>query len=111
MTLRRKLWSFFAVLAALVAMPTLALAQSPEASDAKSGWGLAIGAALVVGLAAFGGTTAQGRATASALEGIARQPSAAPRITTPLILGLAMIESLVLFAWAMGYLLLGKIGG
>ena len=110
MTLRRKLWSFFAVFAALVAMPAVALAQSPEAAEAKSGWGLAIGAALAIGLAAFGGTTAQGRATAAALEGIARQPSAAPRLQTPLIIGLAMIESLVLFAWAMAYLLLGKMG-
>jgi F-type H+-transporting ATPase subunit c len=110
MTLKRKLCSFVAVLAALVAMPMVALAQSPGASESKSGWGLAIGAALAIGMAAIAGTLAQGRATAAALEGIARQPSAAGRLFTPLILGLAMIESLVLLAWAMAFLLQRNIG-
>jgi F-type H+-transporting ATPase subunit c len=57
----------------------------------------------------MGGTYAQGRATSAALEGIARQPSAAPRIQTPMILGLALIESLVLFAFVIAYFLQGKI--
>ena len=47
--------------------------------------------------------------TAAALEGIARQPSAAGRIQTPMILGLALIESLVLFALVIAYLLQSKI--
>ena len=110
MTLKRKLCSFVAVLAALVAMPLVALAQQPGASDSKSGVGLALGAALAIGMAAIGGTIAQGRATSAALEGIARQPSAAGRLFTPLILGLAMIESLVLLAWAMAFLLQRNIG-
>ena len=50
-----------------------------------------------------------GRATSAALEGIARQPSAAPRILTPMILGLALIESLVLFAFVIAYFLQGNI--
>jgi len=109
MTLKRKLSSFVAVLAALCAMPLMAFAQQPGASD-KPGTGLAVGAALAIGLAAIGGTIAQGRATSAALEGIARQPSAAGRLFTPLILGLAMIESLVLLAWAMAFLLQRQIG-
>ena len=47
----------------------------------------------------------QGRATASALEGISRNPGAAARIQTPMILGLALIESLVLFAWVIAFFL------
>src|SRR2546423_14930703 len=58
-----------------------------------------------IALAALGGSLAQGRATAAALEGISRNPGAAPRIQTAMILGLALIESLVLFAWAMAFIL------
>ena len=57
----------------------------------------------------LGGTLAQGRAAASALEGISRNPGAAARIQTPMILGLALIESLVLFALVVALFLLRKI--
>ena len=70
-----------------------------------------MGAAIAIALAALGGTTAQGRATSAALEGIARQPSAAAKIQTPMILGLALIESLVLFAFVIAFFLQGFIGG
>jgi F-type H+-transporting ATPase subunit c len=69
----------------------------------------ALGAGLAIGLAALGGSLGQGRAAAAALEGISRNPGAAPRIQTPMILGLALIESLVLFAFAIAFLLIGKI--
>ncbi|MBI2521434.1 MAG: ATP synthase F0 subunit C [Bdellovibrio sp.] len=52
---------------------------------------------LAVGLAAFGGTTAQSRAAVAALEGIARNPGATDKIMTPMILSLALMESLVIF--------------
>ena len=51
------------------------------------------------------------RAAAAALEGISRNPGAAARIQTPMILGLALIESLVLLAWVIAFFLQGKIGG
>ncbi len=53
----------------------------------------------------MGGTLAQGRATAAALEGISRNPGASAKIQTPMILGLALIESLVLFAFVIAFLL------
>jgi F-type H+-transporting ATPase subunit c len=53
----------------------------------------------------------QGKAAAAALEGISRNPGAAGRIQTPMILGLALIESLCLFAFAIAFLLQSKIGG
>jgi F-type H+-transporting ATPase subunit c len=52
---------------------------------------------------------AQGRATAAALEGISRNPGAAARIQTPMILGLALIESLVLLGFVVAFLLQSKI--
>lgn len=92
-------------LATLTATP--AFAQGDAGSGASSA--AAIGAALAIGLAVLGGGLAQGRAAAAALEGISRNPGAAPRIQTPMILGLALIESLVLFAFIIAFLLTGKI--
>ena len=65
----------------------------------------AIGAGFAIGLAALGGGLGQGRAAAAALEGISRNPGAAARIQTPMILGLAFIESLVLFAFLIAFFL------
>ena len=60
-------------------------------------FGLALGAGLAVGVAALGGGIGQGIAVSSALEGIARNPSAAGQIFTPMIIGLALVESLVMY--------------
>src|SRR3954453_11116653 len=58
-----------------------------------------LGAALAIGLAAFGGSLGQGKTAAAALEGIGRNPAAQPKIFVPMIIGLALIESLVLYAF------------
>ena len=71
----------------------------------------AIGAGLAIGLGALGGALAQGRVATAALDGIARQPGADAKIRTPMILGLALIESLVLYALLIAYFLQGKVGG
>ena len=76
-----------------------------------SGAAAAIAAGLAIGLAAFGGSLGQGKAAAAALEGIARNPGAQNKIFTPMILGLALIESLVIYALIIAFLLLGKIPG
>jgi F-type H+-transporting ATPase subunit c len=47
----------------------------------------------------------------TALEGIARQPEAAPRIQTAMIIGLALIESLVIYALLMFFILQGRLPG
>ena len=70
----------------------------------------AAAAGFAIGVAVLGGGLGQGRAVAAALEGISRNPGASARIQTPMILGLALIESLVLFAFAIAYLLYSKIG-
>lgn len=113
MTLKKKVSLFAAIVTGLVLSPALAMAQQAAAAapsnkfDTNS-W-LGVAAALAIAIAAIGGTTAQGRATSAALEGIARQPSASARIQTPMILGLALIESLVLFAFVVAFLLQSKI--
>jgi F-type H+-transporting ATPase subunit c len=69
----------------------------------------AAAAGFAMAIAVLGGALGQGRAVTAALEGISRNPGAAPRIQTPMILGLALIESLVLFAFAIAFLLYSKI--
>jgi F-type H+-transporting ATPase subunit c len=58
----------------------------------------ALAAGIGFGIAVLGGALGQGKIGAGAVEGAARNPSAAGRIQTIMILGLALIESLVLFA-------------
>jgi F-type H+-transporting ATPase subunit c len=71
---------------------------------------IALGAGLGIGLAALGGGIGQGRAASGALEGIARNPGAAGQIRGPMILGLALIESLVIYALLISLLLVIKVG-
>jgi F-type H+-transporting ATPase subunit c len=92
-------------------LPGSAFAQTAGAANEFDMQAMAtLGAGLAIGLAVLGGAIGQGRAAAAALEGISRNPGAAARIQTPMILGLALIESLVLFAFAMAFLLQGKAG-
>lgn len=57
-----------------------------------------LAAALAISIAALGGALAQGKTAATALDGIARNPAASGKIFTPMIIGLALIESLVIYA-------------
>lgn len=54
---------------------------------------------FAVAIAALGGALGDGRAIAAACEGTARNPGAGGRIFTMLLLGLALIETLVLFTF------------
>ena len=110
MSRKSKLSVFLATFAATFLVPALAFAQQAAAANKfDSNSGLAVAAGFAIGVAALGGGLGQGRAAAAALEGISRHPGAAARIQTPMILGLALIESLVLFAFVVAFLLQGKI--
>jgi len=87
---------------ALTAMP--AFAQETAAAGVTGGvkWGV-VSAAFAIAIAAFGGAFAQGKATAAACEGMARNPGAAGPIRVMAILGLALIESLVIYALVIGF--------
>ena len=50
------------------------------------------------------------RAAAAALEGIARNPQASGKLFTPMIIGLALIESLVIYALVIAFILSGNVG-
>ena len=94
-------------------LPAMALAAE-EAAGGQSGdhlkkFGLAIGAGLGMGLAVFGGGMGQGKAAAAALDGIARNPGASDKMFVPMIIGLALIESLVIYMLIIAFILSGKI--
>ena len=81
-----------------------AMAQAPGATggnDHSTGnsWFFPALGSFAVGIAALGGALGDGRAIAAACEGTARNPGAGPRIFTMLLLGLALIETLVLFTF------------
>lgn len=94
-------------------VPAVALAQEPAAAASGESFmlktALAIGAGLAIGIAAAGGGLGQGKAASAALEGIARNPEAASKVMTPMIIALALIESLVIYALVIAFLLQGKI--
>lgn len=70
---------------------------------------LAIGIALGVPIAVIPAAIAQARAAASALEAIARQPDAVSDIQRVLIIALGFIESLVIYALLVFFLLQGNV--
>jgi F-type H+-transporting ATPase subunit c len=108
MSLPKKLAASTMAASLVTLLSTSAFAQ--EAGRASNQWDAkmwaAVGAGFAIGLGVLGGTMGQGRAASAALEGISRNPGAAPRIQTPMILGLALIESLVLMAFVIAFLLL-----
>ena len=59
--------------------------------------------------AAAGCGIGQGRAGAAALDGIARNPNASDKLFTPMILVLALIESLAIYALVIAIMLIGNI--
>lgn len=70
-----------------------------------------LGFALPFGLAlaAMASAMALGRAVSSAMEAMARQPEAAPKIQTGMVIGCAFIEALTIYALVSVFLLMGKI--
>jgi len=99
----------FVVLAvlALLAVPAMAMEQgemkgpaSAHESAAPGGvstsyLGLALGLGLAI--AAFGGALSQSNAIGKAVDAVARQPEAGARIQGMMIIGLALIETLVIY--------------
>ena len=96
----RKLQSIFLALAALCfAVPAFAQGGGGGVIDmAPIGVGLGMG--LAAGLCGLG----QGRAVGSTTEALARNPGTRGNLMTFLIIGLAFIESLTLFTFAMIFL-------
>ena len=99
----------------VLALVVLMLANPAFAAVGEGGDGawwrglIALAAGLGLGIAAFGAALGQGRATAAAMESIGRNPKSADRIFTPLIVGLALMEALALYAFVIAIILQGKV--
>lgn len=96
---------------ALLVLWFSSVAMAAEAAEGAVGAkaGIAIAAGLAIGLGALGAALGQGRMAAAAMESIGRNPNAADRIQLPMILGLAFIEALALYAFVIAFFLQGKI--
>ena len=93
-----------AAMVAILGLPALAVEQThPTAPTApvapvptsSSNLGMALGFGLAI--AAFGGAISQSNAIAKAVDAVARQPEAGARIQGMMIIGLALIETLVIY--------------
>jgi F-type H+-transporting ATPase subunit c len=98
--------SLIVAVVAVLGLPGVAFAQTGAAGG---GWvgpfaviAAGVGMALAAGLCGLG----QGRAVASAVDAMSRQPGAAARIQTAMIIGLALIESLAIYVLVVAMILL-----
>ena len=103
----------FSITAALTGLFVLGLASvAMAASDgamieaAKLFAATVTAAGFGIGIAAFGTGIAQGLAVNGAVSGIARNPEAAGKIQVAMLIGLAMIESLCIYALVVALILL-----
>lgn len=108
---KRNVFLFLSSFAGVMLFSAAAFAQGAAADNiyTVATWS-AITQGLAIGVAAFGGALGQGKAATAALEGIARNPSASGRIFTPFILALALIESLVIYALVIAFVINGQYG-
>ena len=93
----------------LFSSAAMAAAEAAAPADSSTKAALALAAGLAIAIGAFGAALGQGRLAAAAMESIGRNPNAAARIQLPMILGLAFIEALALYAFVIAFFLQGKI--
>lgn len=111
----KKFFVIAAVLAlSLLAVPVMAQDHAPAAAGGSwvfpgGGAGIAIGAAIGVGLIVIGAAAGIGRIGSAAVESIARQPEAGGRIFTAMLLAAALIEGFTLFAVVVALLIGNKV--
>lgn len=88
----------------LLAMLAPALAQGGEASSALA----KLGAGLAIGIGTIGPGVGLGTGVGKAMEAIGRNPEAEPKIKNNMIVGLAFIEALSIYALVIAFLLQGQ---
>lgn len=93
---RKAAWFLLTVVIVLAFAP-VTFAQGTPAGNGSVDW-IDFAAALALGVAAAGCGLGQGKATAAACESTARNPGASGPIRIAFIIGVALIESLALYA-------------
>ena len=101
---------FLAMAVLFLAMPAFAQTSAGGAgANTSYYWAIPLGAGAAIGIAGGLCGLGQGRATASAVEALARNPGARPGIFVFLLVGLALIESLALYALVIAFSIMGKM--
>ena len=97
-----------AIAVAAMALPAGAFAATevPMGNGALFFACVVIAAGIGLGVAAFGGALGQGLLAGRAMEAMARQPEMAAKIQTAMLLGLAFVESLVIYTLLISFILL-----
>ena len=91
------------IMVSLAAVPALAAgdeapAEASEEKGADPVSSKAIAAAIVVGVVGAAGAIAMGLAISKSTESMARQPDAAGKINSAMMLGLVFIETAIIYA-------------
>jgi len=107
--LKRVFWASVGTIAATIGTSSVAMAAEHGGGGSDAGL-IAIGAGIAIAGAAFGAALGQGRAVGAAMESIGRNPNSADRIQTPMIIGIAFMEALGIYALVIAFFLQGKIG-
>jgi F-type H+-transporting ATPase subunit c len=104
----RRLGFLVLVLAAvaLTAVPAMAQEHGADAADTGKNIWQYIGAAFCIGVAASFGALGQAKGIAAACEAMGRNPGAAGPIRITMIIGLALIESLVIYSLIIAFMIL-----
>lgn len=114
MKLNRKVLAFLSSFAVVALFSTSAFAQTGAEAAAGNAYSmlgsLGFAAGLGIAIAAFGGAIGMGYAVAATMEGISRNPGSRDEVFVPFIIGLALIESLVIYAFVIAFQIQGNIG-
>jgi len=101
------------VLTAVLVLGTASMALAGDESVKVAGmwvfFGIAIACGFGIGVAALGTGLGMGNAINGALQGTARNPEAGGKIMTTMIIGLALIESLCIYALVICFIMVFKI--
>jgi len=97
--------SLVTMLTSLIVLGIAAVAMAADGSAVANAW---LAAGIGLGIAAFGTGIGQGLGVNGAVQGIARNPEAAGKIQVAMIIGLALIESLCIYALVVAFMLVGK---
>ena len=97
-----------AIATLVVAAPAFAQSSGAAANAFDQGAMALLAAGIAIGGAAALCGIGQGRAVAAAAEGTERKPAAGKKIFTLTLVGLAFIESLVIYALVISFVLMGK---
>lgn len=106
--MKNKFLKSIVILSGVLSSSALLADEAASAAASGSSHGLAkLGAAIAIGLGAFGAATAQGRAAGEALAGIAKNPTSKGDVFVPLIIALAFMEFLGLLSFIVALMLVG----